>query len=87
MKVSASSSLEVGLKDQVQALDVSDLKAEIEKLQREWSERLADTRRGIEVSFQQALTAKLEQYGSLRIAGFGILVVGLVLSTWANLLD
>jgi len=66
--------------------DVADLKAQLGKLQREWSDRLADTRRGIEASFQQALTAKLEEYGALRIAGFFVLVVGVVLSTWANFL-
>jgi len=67
--------------------DVADLKAQNDKLQREWSERLADARRGIEVSFQQALSAKLEEYGPHRIAGFIVLVLGLALSTWANLLD
>jgi hypothetical protein len=46
------------------ARDVSDLKAQNEALRHEWSERLTDARRDIEVTFQQALTAKLEEYRS-----------------------
>jgi hypothetical protein len=95
ISVSLSGALEMtdsekieGLMQKTAALarDVSDLKADNEGLRREWSERLTDARRDIEVTFHQALTAKLEEYRPHRVVGFVVLFIGLALSTIANLL-
>ena len=66
--------------------EVTDLKAHIATLQRDWPGRLADLRHGLEVNFRQALNAKFDEYRPLRIVGVLMLVLGLAISTRANLM-
>jgi hypothetical protein len=96
LTLTSSASLELTLKEQVEDLrkktaalqhEVVDLKAHIAKIQHDWPGRLADLRHGLEATFRQALNAKFDEYRPLRIIGVGALVLGLALSTRANLIE